>query len=93
MMQTDITWQGTPRMYRVALSVIQPLIVLNTQWHPTQDEWGFYLYVLMNLCFVSDINSSSREGFGRMTVFASSGNAQTYNFEVRELKLCLLSDY
>ncbi|KAI0076189.1 oxalate oxidase [Panus rudis PR-1116 ss-1] len=48
----------------VAEITVEPGAMREIHWHPTQDEWGFYL-----------------EGFGRMTVFASSGNAQTYDFE------------
>ncbi|KAK7691334.1 hypothetical protein QCA50_004728 [Cerrena zonata] len=48
----------------VAEITVEPGAMRELHWHPTQDEWGFYL-----------------EGAGRMTVFASSGNAQTYNFE------------
>ncbi|KAK7691348.1 hypothetical protein QCA50_004744 [Cerrena zonata] len=48
----------------VAEVTVEPGAMRELHWHPTQDEWGFYL-----------------EGAGRMTVFASSGNAQTYNFE------------
>ncbi|KIP11064.1 hypothetical protein PHLGIDRAFT_21943 [Phlebiopsis gigantea 11061_1 CR5-6] len=33
-------------------------------WHPTQDEWSYFL-----------------EGTGRITLFASSGNARTFNFQ------------
>lgn len=48
----------------VAEITVEPGAMRELHWHPTQDEWGFYL-----------------EGAGRMTIFASSGNAQTYNFE------------
>ncbi|OCH95368.1 oxalate decarboxylase [Obba rivulosa] len=33
-------------------------------WHPTQDEWSYFLY-----------------GEGRITIFAASGNARTFNYE------------
>ena len=54
----------------VAEVTVEPGAMREMHWHPTQDEWGFYL-----------------EGAGRMTVFASSGNAQTYNFEVGTIPL------
>ena len=44
-----------------SISTDHPLIL---QWHPTQDEWRYFL-----------------EGTGRMTLFASSSNAVTFNYE------------
>ncbi|TCD65975.1 hypothetical protein EIP91_001967 [Steccherinum ochraceum] len=48
----------------VAEVTVEPGAMRELHWHPTQDEWGFFL-----------------EGSARVTVFASQGNAQTYNFE------------
>ncbi|KAJ3490839.1 hypothetical protein NLI96_g1123 [Meripilus lineatus] len=48
----------------VAEITVEPGAMRELHWHPTQDEWGFYI-----------------EGFGRMTLFAASGNAQTVDFE------------
>ncbi|KAL0573911.1 hypothetical protein V5O48_008031 [Marasmius crinis-equi] len=37
-------------------------------WHPTMDEWSFFL-----------------EGEGRVTVFASQGNARTFNYQAGDI--------
>ncbi|KAI0635858.1 oxalate decarboxylase [Trametes polyzona] len=37
-------------------------------WHPTQDEWTFYI-----------------SGQGRVTLFASSGNARTFDYEAGDV--------
>ncbi|KAF7375606.1 Oxalate decarboxylase [Mycena sanguinolenta] len=38
------------------------------QWHPTMDEWSFFL-----------------EGQGRVTIFASQGNARTFNYQAGDI--------
>ena len=43
-------------------------LTCSTEWHPTQDEWGYFL-----------------EGTGRMTIFASSSNAVTFNYEAGDI--------
>ncbi|PSS30942.1 hypothetical protein PHLCEN_2v2511 [Hermanssonia centrifuga] len=52
----------------VAEVVVEPGAMRELHWHPTQDEWGYFL-----------------EGQGRMTLFASSGNARTYNYEAGDV--------
>ncbi|KAF8193359.1 oxalate decarboxylase [Pholiota molesta] len=42
---------------------VEPGAIRELHWHPTQDEWSFFL-----------------EGEGRITVFASQGNARTFNY-------------
>jgi len=43
---------------------IEPGAMRELHWHPTQDEWSFFL-----------------EGEGRVTLFASSSNARTFNYQ------------
>lgn len=43
---------------------VNPGAMRELHWHPTQDEWSFFI-----------------EGTGRMTLFASSGIANTFNYE------------
>ncbi|KAK0475424.1 oxalate decarboxylase [Armillaria novae-zelandiae] len=43
---------------------INPGAMRELHWHPTMDEWSFFL-----------------EGTGRMTLFASSGIADTFNYQ------------
>ncbi|KAJ3556783.1 hypothetical protein NM688_g1826 [Phlebia brevispora] len=43
---------------------VQPGAIRELHWHPTQDEWSYFL-----------------EGTGRITLFASSANARTYDFQ------------
>ncbi|PSR75561.1 hypothetical protein PHLCEN_2v9041 [Hermanssonia centrifuga] len=52
----------------VAEITIVPGGMRELHWHPTEDEWGFFL-----------------EGQARMTLFASSGNARTYNYEAGDV--------
>ncbi|THH00759.1 hypothetical protein EW026_g1832 [Hermanssonia centrifuga] len=52
----------------VAEVTVAPGAMRELHWHPTQDEWGYFL-----------------EGQGRMTLFASSGNARTYNYEAGDV--------
>ena len=44
-------------------------------WHPTQDEWSFFL-----------------EGNARVTLFASSGQARTFNYQPGDIGMSLLID-
>ncbi|PSS05482.1 hypothetical protein PHLCEN_2v3764 [Hermanssonia centrifuga] len=43
---------------------VEPGAMRELHWHPTQDEWSFYI-----------------EGTGRMSLFAASGNARTFDFQ------------
>ncbi|KAJ7149827.1 oxalate decarboxylase [Mycena crocata] len=43
---------------------VEPGAIRELHWHPTMDEWSFFL-----------------EGQGRVTVFASQGNARTFNYQ------------
>ncbi|TCD61848.1 hypothetical protein EIP91_007838 [Steccherinum ochraceum] len=43
---------------------VEPGAMRELHWHPTQDEWSFFI-----------------EGEGRVTLFASSGNARTFNYQ------------
>ena len=43
------------------------------QWHPTQDEWSFFL-----------------EGNARVTLFASSGQARTFNYQPGDIGMSLV---
>lgn len=48
----------------VAEVTVNPGAMRELHWHPTQDEWTYFL-----------------EGNARVTVFASQGNANTFNFQ------------
>jgi oxalate decarboxylase family bicupin protein len=43
---------------------VEPGAIRELHWHPTMDEWSFFL-----------------EGTGRVTIFASQGNARTFNYQ------------
>ncbi|RPD82689.1 oxalate decarboxylase [Lentinus tigrinus ALCF2SS1-7] len=52
----------------VAEVTVEPGAVRELHWHPTQDEWSYYL-----------------EGNGRVTLFASSSNARTFNYQAGDV--------
>ncbi|KAI0833429.1 oxalate decarboxylase [Trametes gibbosa] len=52
----------------VAEVTVEPGAMRELHWHPTQDEWTYYL-----------------EGQGRVTLFASSSNARTFNYEAGDV--------
>lgn len=52
----------------VAEVTVVPGAMRELHWHPTQDEWGFFI-----------------EGQARITLFASSGNARTYNYQAGDV--------
>ncbi|KAI0710195.1 oxalate decarboxylase [Earliella scabrosa] len=52
----------------VAEVSVEPGAIRELHWHPTQDEWAYYL-----------------EGDGRVTLFASEGNARTFNFQAGDV--------
>ncbi|CAL1716033.1 unnamed protein product [Somion occarium] len=47
---------------------VEPGAMRELHWHPTQDEWSFFI-----------------EGTGRVTLFASSGNARTFNYQAGDV--------
>ncbi|KAL4251438.1 RmlC-like cupin domain superfamily protein [Abortiporus biennis] len=47
---------------------VEPGAMREMHWHPTQDEWSFYL-----------------EGTGRVTLFAASGQARTFNYQAGDV--------
>jgi oxalate decarboxylase family bicupin protein len=47
---------------------VEPGAVRELHWHPTQDEWTYYL-----------------SGHGRVTVFASSANAATFDYQAGDI--------
>ncbi|KAI0661662.1 oxalate decarboxylase [Cubamyces menziesii] len=47
---------------------VEPGAMRELHWHPTQDEWTFYI-----------------SGQGRVTLFASSGNARTFDYEAGDV--------
>lgn len=51
-----------------ALVEIEPGAMRELHWHPTNDEWQYYI-----------------EGSGRMTVFASKGNARTFDYHAGDV--------
>jgi oxalate decarboxylase len=51
-----------------ALVEIEPGGMREMHWHPTTDEWQYYI-----------------EGSGRMTVFASSGRARTFDYHAGDV--------
>ncbi|KIP11049.1 hypothetical protein PHLGIDRAFT_173784 [Phlebiopsis gigantea 11061_1 CR5-6] len=48
--------------------IVDPGAMRELHWHPTQDEWSFFL-----------------EGTGRMTVFASSAQARTFDYQAGDI--------
>lgn len=65
-------------------SPLTELTACTIQWHPTQDEWGYFMYVAPKPeFFVADALIS--EGQARMTLFASSGNARTFNYQAGDV--------
>ena len=51
-----------------ALVEVEPGAMRELHWHPTVDEWQYYI-----------------SGKGRMTVFGSSSNARTFNFQAGDV--------
>jgi oxalate decarboxylase len=51
-----------------ALVEVEPGAMRELHWHPTTDEWQYYL-----------------SGSGRMTVFASSGKARTFDYQAGDV--------
>ncbi|KAI1797166.1 oxalate decarboxylase [Ganoderma leucocontextum] len=52
----------------VAEVTVEPGAMRELHWHPTQDEWAYYL-----------------GGTGRATLFGSSSNARTFNFQAGDV--------
>ncbi|KAI3616907.1 oxalate decarboxylase [Moniliophthora roreri] len=55
---------GVSTSIAVAEVTVEPGALRELHWHPTMDEWSFFL-----------------EGQARVTIFASQGNARTFNFQ------------
>ncbi|KAJ3533785.1 hypothetical protein NM688_g7236 [Phlebia brevispora] len=64
----DSTIFNVSTQVAVAEIFVVPGGMRELHWHPTQDEWGFFL-----------------EGEARVTLFASSGNAATYNYQAGDV--------
>ncbi|KAJ7222100.1 putative oxalate decarboxylase/oxidase [Mycena pura] len=47
---------------------VEPGAIRELHWHPTMDEWSFFL-----------------EGEGRVTIFASQGNARTFSYQAGDI--------
>ncbi|RDX50494.1 oxalate decarboxylase [Lentinus brumalis] len=52
----------------VAEVTVEPGAMRELHWHPTQDEWSYFL-----------------EGNGRATLFASSSNSRTFNYQAGDV--------
>ncbi|KAH9945435.1 oxalate decarboxylase [Epithele typhae] len=52
----------------VAEVTVEPGAMRELHWHPTQDEWTYFL-----------------GGSGRVTLFASEGNARTFNYQAGDV--------
>jgi len=64
----DSSTFGASTSIAVAEVTVQPGGMRELHWHPTQDEWTYYL-----------------GGSARVTVFASSSTARTYNYEAGDI--------
>ncbi|KAI0714604.1 oxalate decarboxylase [Earliella scabrosa] len=60
----DSTTFQVSKAISVAEVTVEPGAMREMHWHPTQDEWSYFL-----------------EGTARVTLFASSGNARTFNYQ------------
>lgn len=64
----DSTNFSVSQRIAAALVEIDPDALREMHWHPTNDEWQYYV-----------------EGEARMTVFASSGKARTFNYRAGDV--------
>ncbi|KAI0322870.1 oxalate oxidase [Amylostereum chailletii] len=64
----DSTTFNASKTIAMAEVTVEPGAMRELHWHPTQDEWSFFL-----------------EGEARVTLFAGSGNARTYNFQAGDV--------
>ncbi|KAI0775248.1 oxalate decarboxylase [Trametes elegans] len=64
----DSTTFPVAQAIAVAEVTVEPGAMRELHWHPTQDEWTYYL-----------------EGHGRVTLFASSSNARTFNYDAGDV--------
>ncbi|KAI0091324.1 oxalate decarboxylase [Irpex rosettiformis] len=60
----DSTTFNISKTISFAEVTVEPGHIRELHWHPSQDEWSYFL-----------------EGTGRVTLFASSANARTFNFQ------------
>ncbi|TFY69233.1 hypothetical protein EVG20_g3233 [Dentipellis fragilis] len=64
----DSTIFNISKTIAVAELTVEPGAIRELHWHPTQDEWTFYL-----------------SGSSRVTIFASSSNARTFDFQAGDI--------
>ena len=72
-------------MRRSSYYLTETSICRELHWHPTQDEWSYYLLVLCLPHCSRLLTWSDSEGNGRATLFASSSNARTFNYEAGDV--------
>jgi oxalate decarboxylase len=65
---TDSRNFSVSKTIAAALVEVEPGGIRELHWHPTADEWQYYL-----------------SGEARMTVFASSGNARTFDYQAGDV--------
>ena len=64
----DSTVFNVSTQIAVAEITVEPGAMRELHWHPTQDEWSYFL-----------------SGTARVTLFASSANARTFNFQAGDV--------
>ncbi|KAK7037809.1 hypothetical protein VNI00_010770 [Paramarasmius palmivorus] len=64
----DSTTFKVSKTIAAAEVTVNPGAIRELHWHPTMDEWSFFL-----------------EGEGRVTIFASQGNARTFNYQAGDI--------
>ncbi|KAI9434386.1 oxalate decarboxylase [Lactarius indigo] len=64
----DSTTFKISKTIAVAEITVEPGAIRELHWHPTQDEWTYYL-----------------SGNGRVTIFASSSNARTFDYQAGDI--------
>ena len=61
------------------------MVTASPQWHPTQDEWNYFLYAPLLPSVTFPIENIFRSGNGRVTIFASSSNARTFDYQAGDI--------
>ncbi|KAJ3486826.1 hypothetical protein NLI96_g3959 [Meripilus lineatus] len=69
----DSTTFKISKTIAVAEVTVDPGAMRELHWHPSQDEWSFFL-----------------EGRGRVTLFASSGQARTFDYQASRARTQLI---
>lgn len=80
----DSTVFNVSTQIAVAEISVEPGAMRELHWHPTQNEWGFYLYARNSLHVHVSMTHSCflcREGTARVTLFAGTGIAQTFDYQ------------